>query len=140
MCPFSSPAWISRSLEFSADLCTLGTARASNHKRFMEGAPAILVATPGRLKDYLGDVLTRSKFEEIRTVILDEADTMLEKGFIADINAILGLLPPKSTGWQGMCFSATVPEKIKDVISCVLNSGYKTISTIDKNESITVTS
>ena len=106
----------------------------------MQGAPAILVATPGRLKDYIDEASTRSKFKQIQTVILDEADTMLEKGFLADITGILRLLPPKSTGWQGMCFSATVPAKIKDVISCVLKPGYASISTIDKNESITVDS
>ena len=106
----------------------------------MKGAPAILVATPGRLKDYLGETATGPKFREIQTVILDEADTMLESGFLADVTTILKLLPPKHKGWQGMCFSATVPEKIKHVISCVLKPGYATISTIDKNESITVSS
>ncbi|KAJ5669988.1 P-loop containing nucleoside triphosphate hydrolase protein [Penicillium maclennaniae] len=92
-----------------------GTARASAHNRFMKGAPSILVATPD-------------------TLVLDEADTMLESGFIADVKRILQLIPAKSTGWQGMCFSATVPPKVKDVVNIVLKSGYSSISTIDKNE------
>lgn len=114
-----------------------GTARASAHSRFMKGAPSILVATPGRLKDYLSEDYTAQKLSNIQTLVLDEADTMLESGFIADVKRILQLIPHKSTGWQGMCFSATVPPKVKDVVSVVLKSGYSNISTIDKNEAPT---
>ncbi|KAJ5099490.1 hypothetical protein N7532_006491 [Penicillium argentinense] len=114
-----------------------GTARQSAHSRFMKGSPSLLVATPGRLKDYLSDESTAEKLSNIKTLILDEADTMLETGFIADIKKILQLIPPKSTGWQGMCFSATVPPKVKDVISIVLKQGYSNISTIQKNETPT---
>lgn len=94
----------------------------------------MLVATPGRLKDYLSEEPTREKFQNLRTVILDEADTMLEQGFLQDVKNILRLLPPKSSGWQGMCFSATVPDKIKDVLKVVLKPGYATVSTIDTSE------
>lgn len=114
-----------------------GTARASTLSRFMKGAPSILVATPGRLKDYLSEAPTARKLANIRTLVLDEADTMLETGFLADIKRILQLIPPKSTGWQGMCFSATVPPKVKDVVSVVLKPGYSNISTIEKNEAPT---
>jgi ATP-dependent RNA helicase MSS116, mitochondrial len=100
----------------------------------MTGSPSVLVATPGRLKDYLSEEATQAKFDNLRTVILDEADTMLEQGFLQDVKHILRLLPPKSTGWQGMCFSATVPDKIMDVLKVVLMPGYAKISTIDKAE------
>lgn len=100
----------------------------------MAGSPSILVATPGRLKDYLGEENVRAKFANMRTLILDEADRMLEQGFLQDVKAILRLLPPKSKGWQGMCFSATVPEAIKSVLNVVLAQGYTHISTVDKNE------
>ncbi|KAJ5430596.1 hypothetical protein N7491_007612 [Penicillium cf. griseofulvum] len=114
-----------------------GTARASAHSRFMKGAPSILVATPGRLCDYLSQTPTAKKLSNIQTLVLDEADTMLESGFIADVKRILQLIPQKSTGWQGMCFSATVPPKVKDVVNIVLKRDYTSISTIDKNESPT---
>lgn len=114
-----------------------GTARASAHSRFMKGAPSILVATPGRLKDYLSDFSTAQKLCNIQTLVLDEADRMLETGFLADVKEILKLIPPKSTGWQGMCFSATVPPKVKDVVSVVLKPGYSNISTIEQNEAPT---
>ncbi|KAF5861662.1 hypothetical protein ETB97_012682, partial [Aspergillus alliaceus] len=114
-----------------------GTARASALSRFMKGAPSILVATPGRLKDYLSEPETAEKLSNIQTLVLDEADTMLETGFLADVKRILQLIPPKSTGWQGMCFSATIPPKVKDVVSVVLKPGYCNISTIEKNETPT---
>lgn len=48
--------------------------------RFKAGDPKILVATPGRLKDYLRDGEIRPKFSSLQTLILDEADAMLETG------------------------------------------------------------
>ncbi|KAI9928654.1 hypothetical protein MW887_001870 [Aspergillus wentii] len=114
-----------------------GTARASAFSRFIKGAPSVLVATPGRLKDYLSDPSAAEKLSNIQTLVLDEADTMLETGFIADVKQILRLIPPKSTGWQGMCFSATVPPKVKDVVKVVLKPGYSSLSTIEENEAPT---
>lgn len=57
-----------------------GTKRAQHYQKFAEGDPKILVATPGRLKDYLSERAARIKFEDMQTLILDEADTMLEAG------------------------------------------------------------
>lgn len=111
-----------------------GTGRATNLKHFLTGNPSVLVATPGRLKDYLTESAPRAKLSMMQTLVLDEADTMLERGFLADVSEILSMLPPKSSGWQGMCFSATVPPKIRDVVGRVLGSQYTTISTIDKSE------
>ena len=103
-------------------------------KKFLQGSPTVLVATPGRLKDYLTEKQAVGRFADIRTLILDEADTMLAQGFLLDVKHILRLLPPKSNGWQGMCFSATVPDKIRDVINVILEPGYSKISTIDRSE------
>lgn len=57
-----------------------GTQRATNLNKFMKGDPKILVATPGRLNDYLSELPTRRKFMSLQTLILDEADAMLEAG------------------------------------------------------------
>lgn len=115
-------------------LTPAGSARATALSKFMKGSPSVLVATPGRLKDYLSEEAIQAKFSNLKTLVLDEADTMLESGFLQDVKHILRLLPPKSSGWQGMCFSATVPDKIKDVLKVVLKPGYASISTIDKTE------
>ncbi|KAF1991549.1 DEAD-domain-containing protein [Aulographum hederae CBS 113979] len=114
-----------------------GTQRATALKKFNSGSPSVLVATPGRLKDYLSDPAIQSRFSNMQCLILDEADTMLERGFLADVKRILETLPPKSSGWQGMCFSATVPDKIQDVIHNILRTPYAQISTVDKNEAPT---
>lgn len=115
-----------------------GTQRASSLKRFTSGNPTILVATPGRLEDILGEEDVRDKFEDLKTLVLDEADRMLDAGFAPAIHKILRRLPPKSSGWQGMCFSATLPERVNDVVKCVLFPGYTSLSTIDPNEAPTV--
>ncbi|ORX96557.1 P-loop containing nucleoside triphosphate hydrolase protein [Clohesyomyces aquaticus] len=115
-----------------------GTARASTLNKFLRGDPTILVATPGRLDDILGEEQVRDRFQSIQTVVLDEADRMLDQGFAPQINSILRRIPPKRDGWQGMCFSATLPERVNDVVKCVLFPGYTSLSTIDRNEAPTL--
>ena len=111
-----------------------GTSRASNLKAFMNGNPTILVATPGRLDDILGEEEVRERFTHVKTVVLDEADQMLDAGFAPAVKKILRRIPPKSDGWQGMCFSATMNPDVMDVAKCVLFPGYTTLSTVDPNE------
>ncbi|KAF2834889.1 ATP-dependent RNA helicase MSS116 [Patellaria atrata CBS 101060] len=116
-----------------------GTARAANMNKFLKGFPTVLVVTPGRLKDYLTDPKAASKLWDIRTLILDEADTMLERGFLQDVKEILKALPPKREHhWQGMCFSATIPQKIRDVLNTVLDPNYVKISTFDEQDTPTI--
>lgn len=111
-----------------------GTARASNLKAFLNGNPTILVATPGRLDDILGEEEVRDRFTHLKTVVLDEADQMLDAGFAPAIKKILRAIPPKNEGWQGMCFSATLPKEVLDVAKIVLFPGYTHLSTVDPNE------
>lgn len=68
----------------------------------------IIVGTPGRLNDLLDrGVLVLSN---VKTVVLDEADEMLNMGFIEDVEKILGLTPPER---QTALFSATMPPRIR---------------------------
>ncbi len=67
----------------------------------------ILVATPGRLLDLIGQGFV--KLEKVEIFVLDEADRMLDMGFIPDIRRILTYLPKKR---QTMFFSATLPPSI----------------------------
>ena len=57
-----------------------GTSKASAMQKFRHGDPKILVATPGRLNDYLIESDVRNKFSGMKTLILDEADRMLDQG------------------------------------------------------------
>ena len=75
----------------------------------------VLVATPGRLMDlYQQKLLDLSK---IRILVLDEADRMLDMGFIHDVKKILKWLPPKK---QTMLFSATMPPEIAELVDSLL--------------------
>ncbi|SNR82624.1 DEAD/DEAH box helicase [Desulfurobacterium atlanticum] len=82
----------------------------------------VLVGTPGRVKDLIDrGVLDLSG---VRFVVLDEADQMLDMGFIKDIEYILKKTPVER---QTMLFSATLPVEIKKLISRYLKSNYKTV-------------
>ena len=115
-----------------------GTAKDSALKKFCNGDPKVVVATPGRLNDYLSDEFVRDKFSAIRTLVLDEADQMLEAGFLPAINQILAALPQKQKGWQGMCFSATIPKKIEAFLPKVVKKDCVRLSTVDPDEAPTI--
>lgn len=68
----------------------------------------ILVATPGRLLDLFNQ--NAVNFKQLEVLVLDEADRMLDMGFINDIKKILKLLPPKR---QNLLFSATFSDEIR---------------------------
>ena len=76
----------------------------------------IVVATPGRLLDHLNQKTL--KLSELETFVLDEADRMLDMGFIRDIKKILQYLPDKK---QNLLFSATFPNEIKALADSLLN-------------------
>ncbi|MEM1123589.1 MAG: DEAD/DEAH box helicase [Bacteroidota bacterium] len=77
----------------------------------------ILVATPGRLLDLIGQGII--SLDTIKVFILDEADRMLDMGFINDIKRILPLLPRKR---QSLFFSATMPSNIVKLSKDILNN------------------
>ena len=116
-----------------------GSNRQSLLNKFLRQKPTILVATPGRLMDYLTEDAARRKLSQIRCVVLDEADRMLDAGFAPALRQILQQIPSKAqAGWQGMCFSATIPPEIKKMLPMVLAANHVRLSTIDKNEVPTV--
>lgn len=126
---------------FECHLAVGGSAKASTLNRFLKGKPTILVATPGRLDDYLSEERVRTKFKALRCLVLDEADCMLDQGFLPALTKILQSLPAKQkAGWQGMCFSATLPPSIHKVLHHVLAPQHAHISTIDENETPTINS
>ncbi len=77
----------------------------------------IIVATPGRLLDLIGQKAV--SLADIEILVLDEADRMLDMGFIHDIKRVLALLPKKR---QNLLFSATFSPEIKKLADGLLNS------------------
>lgn len=78
--------------------------------RRLRKCPQIIVATPGRLIDHMkrGTI----QLSHISTIVLDEADEMLDMGFIDDINLIMGATPETR---QTLLFSATIPKPIQEL-------------------------
>jgi len=80
----------------------------------------ILIATPGRLLDLLRQNILY--LNDIRYFILDEADRMLDMGFVHDVKRIIAKLPVKK---QTLFFSATMPIEIKQLAGILLNNPAK---------------
>lgn len=74
--------------------------------------PHFIIATPGRLKDLINQRAVH--LEKTHTVVLDEADRMVDMGFIQDITEILSLLPKER---QSLCFSATMSPQIEVIVN-----------------------
>lgn len=77
----------------------------------------VLIATPGRLLDLIGQKLV--DISRIKTFVLDEADRMLDMGFIHDVKRIIALLPVKR---QTLFFSATMPPEISRLSASILHN------------------
>ncbi len=75
----------------------------------------VLVATPGRLLDLMNQRLVN--FQGLEILVLDEADRMLDMGFIHDVKRILAVIPKKR---QTLFFSATMPPEIQDLSRSML--------------------
>jgi ATP-dependent RNA helicase RhlE len=86
-----------------------------HQERALRRGPEILVATPGRLLDLCNQRLVR--FDQVEHFVLDEADRMLDMGFLHDVRRILSLLPRTR---QNLLFSATMPPEIASLAGSIL--------------------
>jgi ATP-dependent RNA helicase RhlE len=82
----------------------------------LQGGPEIVVATPGRLLDIASQ--GRIDLRSVEILVLDEADRMLDMGFIRDIRRILALLPARR---QNLLFSATFSDEIRELATGLLH-------------------
>ncbi|MEK3740119.1 DEAD/DEAH box helicase [Paenibacillus sp. FSL H7-0941] len=85
--------------------------------RGLKKKPQIIIGTPGRLLDHINRKTIR--LDDVQTVVLDEADEMLDMGFMEDIQTILKLVPAER---QTMLFSATMPPNIQRLAQQFLNN------------------
>jgi len=84
------------------------------HKALRQGAD-LVVATPGRLWSFMAT--GNFQFDRLRYLILDEADRMLDMGFLEDIMRIVARLPKER---QTLMFSATMPDRIRQLAGSIL--------------------
>ncbi|MDR0736322.1 MAG: DEAD/DEAH box helicase [Zoogloeaceae bacterium] len=98
-------------------MCAFGGVDIKPQTAELKRGVEILVATPGRLLDHVEQKAVH--FNAVQTLVLDEADRMLDMGFIPDIKRILNLLPAQR---QSLLFSATFSDEIKRLADVMLKA------------------
>lgn len=96
-------------------MAVYGGAKKNPQIRDLRNGVDIVVACPGRLIDLLNENALTLK--AAKTLVLDEADQMLDMGFLPDIRRIIGYLPEKR---QSLVFSATMPKEIRQLVQTIL--------------------
>ena len=91
-------------------VCVFGGQTFDRQITQLKKAPQIVVATPGRLMDHMKRRTVR--LDKVQTVVLDEADRMLDMGFVRDVTHILDTMPRRRN--LGM-FSATISREVLDI-------------------------
>jgi superfamily II DNA/RNA helicase len=95
----------------------IGGVALDDQTRKLERGVDVLIATPGRLLDHFerGALLLNG----VKILVIDEADRMLDMGFMPDVERIVGLLPPLR---QTLMFSATMPPEIRRLANTILHN------------------
>ncbi|KAK7228321.1 hypothetical protein V2G26_000491 [Clonostachys chloroleuca] len=103
-------------------VCLFGGASKDDQRALVNRGADIIVATPGRLKDFMSDGTV--DLSSVKFAVLDEADRMLDKGFEDDIKEILGACPPREKR-QTLMFTATWPQSVQALASTFMVSPVK---------------
>jgi len=107
--------------------CVFGGVGKAPQERALSRGVDVLTATPGRLLDLQGE--GKLRLNEVEVVVLDEADRMLDMGFIHDVKRIIALLPAQR---QNLLFSATMPESIAGLAAKILRNPVRVDISPDK--------
>ncbi len=99
-----------RGMKIFSALC-VGGAGYGSQIQALRNRPQFVIGTPGRLKDHLNKGTLR--LDETTNLVLDEADRMVEMGFINDVRFLIAALP---TARQSLFFSATITPEVKQLI------------------------
>jgi len=102
----------------------------------LRGGCGLIIATPGRLQDFIDRRLADLK--QIKMLVLDEADRMLDMGFLPAIRRIVGTLPTRR---QTLCFSATMEQSVANLVHEYMRNPVRVAlgSTLKPAESVQLT-
>ncbi|KAL5585443.1 hypothetical protein FOVSG1_014832 [Fusarium oxysporum f. sp. vasinfectum] len=103
-------------------VCLYGGASKDDQRNLLRCGADIIVATPGRLKDFMSDGTV--DLSQVTFAVLDEADRMLDKGFEEDIKQILGACLPREKR-QTLMFTATWPQSVQTLASSFMVTPVK---------------
>ena len=92
--------------------------------------PEIIVGTPGRMIDHINR--RTLKLQDVHTLVLDEADEMMNMGFIDDVKFIMSKVPENNR--HTLLFSATMPKAIQDLVTRFMNKPH-IVKTMNQNTS-----
>mmetsp|Transcript_35225 Transcript_35225/g.86427 ORF Transcript_35225/g.86427 Transcript_35225/m.86427 type:complete len:673 (+) Transcript_35225:423-2441(+) len=119
---------------FQAQCVFGGTNINSERNRMNTQRCDFLVATPGRLIDHFESSQLSPRCANLKVLILDEADQLLEMGFKPAIDKILSYIPRQR---QTLLFSATVPHTVKNIAANALRPGYAYVDCVGEDDSAT---
>ena len=100
--------------------CTVGGIPINRQQRALDRGTDILIATPGRLLDLAKR--NAVNLDNVQSIVLDEADHMLDIGFLPDIRRIFAQLPVQR---QTLLFSATMPVPIRELAENYLHEPFR---------------
>jgi ATP-dependent RNA helicase RhlE len=95
----------------------VGGAALGPQEKALRAGVELLVATPGRLLDHMRQ--SQPRFDQLRYLVLDEADRMLDMGFLPDLERVIARLPARE---QTLLFSATMPPVIARLAGKILHN------------------
>ncbi len=98
-------------------VCAVGGKPVFRQIKDLKRSHNFVIGTPGRIKDFVER--GRIKLEKFETIVLDEADRMLDMGFVNDMRFLMGAMPENR---QTLFFSATLSDDIKKIINDFLNN------------------
>ena len=116
----------SKSLKNIQPLALVGGQSAAAQNKFLELGAQIIIGTPGRTLEFLKN--GSLNISDLKTLVLDEADRMLDEGFTEEVSEIIGMLPAQR---QTVFFSATFPESI-EILSRKYQKNPKIINVLNE--------
>jgi ATP-dependent RNA helicase MSS116, mitochondrial len=129
---------ITRSTGIKVQVAVGGNSKQMMLRQMQREGCHLLVATPGRLNDLLTDPYSKVSAPNLSTLVLDEADRLLDAGFAEEIEDIMKSLPDiRMQDRQTLLFSATVPREVMGLVRRTLKDDFQFVQTIQKGEQAT---